>query len=42
VTARTESRLRSARTRVCRTQAQWDAEERAARGGRNNAASNSN
>lgn len=42
VTARTESRLRSARQRVCRTQAQWDAEERAARGGRNNAANNSN
>jgi len=29
VTARTESRLRSSRTRVCKTQAEWDAAEAA-------------
>ena len=34
ITARTESRLRSARTRVCKTQAEWDAQ--AAAGNRSN------
>ena len=29
VTARTESRLRSSRQRVCKTQAEWDAQEAA-------------
>lgn len=29
VTARTESRLRSSRQRVCKTQAEWDAQESA-------------
>jgi hypothetical protein len=30
VTARTESRLRSSRQRVCKTQAEWDAQDAAA------------
>jgi hypothetical protein len=31
VTARTESRLRSSRQRVCKTQAEWDAQNAAGR-----------
>jgi hypothetical protein len=42
VSVRTESRLRSARQRVCRTQSQWDALDEQAQRGRDGSAQRNN